>query len=76
VGASGDADLRISDIDLTGPIALLMGSEGKGLRRLTKTHCDFLAAIPMQGSVESFNVSVAAGICLYEVARQRLEKQS
>jgi len=55
----------------TGPLAIVMGSEGKGLRRLTAEKCDFLAHLPMTGSVESLNVSVATGICLYEAVRQR-----
>ncbi|MDA0731115.1 MAG: 23S rRNA (guanosine(2251)-2'-O)-methyltransferase RlmB, partial [Proteobacteria bacterium] len=55
-----------------GPLALVMGSEGKGMRRLTKEACDALISIPMMGSVESLNVSVATGICLSEIQRQRL----
>lgn len=71
VGTSDTATQTIYDMDLKGPIALVMGGEGKGLRRLTQEHCDYLAAIPMKGSVESLNVSVATGVCLYEVVRQR-----
>lgn len=71
VGAVGEAETNIFEIDLLGRIALVMGAEGKGLRRLTREHCDYLARIPMQGSVSSFNVSVATGICLYEINRQR-----
>lgn len=76
VGGIAEADTLISEVDLTGPIALVMGSEGKGLRRLTREHCDFLAAIPMAGSVSSLNVSVATGIGLYEMIRQRSEKSA
>lgn len=57
--------------DLTGPLALVMGGEGKGLRRLTRDLCDFLVRIPMAGAIESLNVSVAAGVCLFEIRRQR-----
>ena len=57
--------------DLKGPLAIVMGAEGQGLRRLSKEHCDFLVKIPMAGSVESLNVSVATGICLFEALRQR-----
>jgi 23S rRNA (guanosine2251-2'-O)-methyltransferase len=74
VGAAGEADKTLYEIDLTGPIAWVMGAEGDGLRRLTREHCDFLARIPMQGSVESLNVSVSAGICLFETQRQRLHR--
>lgn len=72
VGTTGEADTLIGEIDLKGPIGLVMGGEGKGLRRLTQENCDYLVRIPMQGNVESFNVSVATGICLYEISRQRL----
>lgn len=74
VGAAGDAERTLYDIDLTGPIAWVMGAEGDGLRRLTREHCDFLARIPMQGTVESLNVSVSAGICLFETRRQRASR--
>lgn len=71
VGTSDDASNSLFDVDLKGPVGLVMGSEGRGLRRLTREHCDYLAALPMRGAVESLNVSVAAGICLYEAVRQR-----
>lgn len=72
IGTAVDADSHIQDIDLTGDIAIVLGSENKGIRPLTKECCDFLVRIPLQGSVESLNVSVACGICLYEVERQRI----
>ena len=71
VGADGSAEQPLWDVDLTGRIAIVVGSEGSGLRRLTADHCDFLARIPMAGGFESLNVSVAAGIFLAEMARQR-----
>ena len=71
-GAAGDAPLSLYELDLRGPAALALGAEGAGLRRLTRERCDQLARIPMQGAVESLNVSVAAGVCLYEARRQRL----
>lgn len=71
VGLAGEAQDEIYATDLKGPIALVMGAEGAGMRRLTKEHCDFLVKIPMNGTVESLNVSVAAGVCLYEAYRQR-----
>ena len=70
-GAAGEATQSLYDIDCRGAIALIMGSEGDGLRRLTRDRCDGLFALPMVGSVESLNVSVATGVCLYEVLRQR-----
>jgi 23S rRNA (guanosine2251-2'-O)-methyltransferase len=72
VGTTEDAQKTIYDIDLTVPIAIVMGAEGEGMRRLTKETCDELVSIPMHGGVESLNVSVASGVCLYEVARQRI----
>lgn len=71
VGTAGEADTLIYEQDLSGPIALAMGAEGSGLRRLTREHCDFLVKLPMAGSVSSLNVSVATGICLFEAVRQR-----
>jgi len=71
VGATDEAEKKLFDIDQKGPLAWVLGAEGDGLRRLTRASCDELARIPMQGSVESLNVSVASGICLFEAFRQR-----
>ena len=71
VGAAGETDKTIYQADFNGSIALVMGAEGKGLRRLTKEHCDELVKIPMLGAVSSLNVSVATGVCLFEAVRQR-----
>ncbi len=71
VGTGAEADRSIYQTDLTGPIGIIMGAEGKGMRRLTTDKCDFLVRFPMHGTVESLNVSVSAGICLYEALRQR-----
>lgn len=70
-GTGEAAEKTIFDQDLTGPLALVMGAEGKGLRRLTRERCDYLVSLPMLGRVESLNISVAAGVCLYEALRQR-----
>jgi 23S rRNA (guanosine2251-2'-O)-methyltransferase len=71
IGAAGEAKRDIYAIDQKGPVAWVLGAEGGGLRRLTRETCDELARIPMYGSVESLNVSVSAGICLFETRRQR-----
>lgn len=71
VGMAGEADEALYQRDLRGPIAIAMGAEGDGLRRLTRENCDYLAKLPMAGTVSSLNVSVATGICLFEAVRQR-----
>ena len=71
IGAAGEAERSLYDLDLTGALAWVLGAEGTGLRRLTRERCDALASIPIVGQVESLNVSVATGICLYEAVRQR-----
>mgnify|MGYP003385466092 FL=1 len=71
IGTTMDSESTLLNTKLDGPIALVLGSEGDGIRRLTAENCDALVTIPMFGSVESLNVSVASGICLYEVRRQR-----
>ncbi len=71
VGAAGEAEQDVYAADLKGPLALVMGSEGEGMRRLTREHCDLLVRIPMRGAVESLNVSVATGVMLFEAVRQR-----
>ncbi len=71
VGLDGEATQSLYDVDLDGPIALVLGSEGEGMRRLTRETCDFLAKIPMRGDIESLNVSVSTGIVLFEALRQR-----
>jgi 23S rRNA (guanosine2251-2'-O)-methyltransferase len=70
-GTSGEASDSLYDHDYRGPVALAMGAEGSGLRRLTMEACDHLVKLPMRGQVESLNVSVATGICLYEILRSR-----
>jgi len=71
IGADAEAETHLSAIDMTGSVAIIMGSEGQGMRRLTRDCCDYLASIPLKGTVSSLNVSVATGIILYEVVRQR-----
>lgn len=71
-GTTDDAEQSLFDLDYTGGTAFVMGSEGEGMRRLTRENCDRLVSLPMMGSVESLNVSVASGVCLYEARRQRL----
>jgi len=70
-GTADDAPATLYDADLQRPCALVLGAEGSGMRQLTRKTCDELIAIPMRGAVESLNVSVASGICLYEARRQR-----
>lgn len=71
IGTAGEAEATLYQADFKGPVALVMGAEGKGMRRLTRDHCDQLINIPMLGHVDSLNVSVATGVCLYEALRQR-----
>ena len=71
IGTSDDAPQTIYQADLKGPVALVLGAEGDGMRQLTRKTCDALVSIPMKGAVESLNVSVASGVCLYEALRQR-----
>jgi 23S rRNA (guanosine2251-2'-O)-methyltransferase len=74
VGAAGEAQRTVYEVDLTGPVAWALGAEGQGLRRLTREKCDWLASIPLHGRTGSLNVSVAAGVCLFETLRQRQAK--
>jgi 23S rRNA (guanosine2251-2'-O)-methyltransferase len=71
IGAADDAPKTVYQADLKGPVALVLGAEGEGMRQLTRKTCDELVSIPMRGAVESLNVSVASGVCLYEALRQR-----
>jgi 23S rRNA (guanosine2251-2'-O)-methyltransferase len=72
IGTSDDAPKTLYQVDMKGPVALVLGAEGDGMRQLTRKTCDELVSIPMRGAVESLNVSVASGVCLYEAARQRI----
>ncbi|PID54738.1 MAG: 23S rRNA (guanosine(2251)-2'-O)-methyltransferase RlmB [Gammaproteobacteria bacterium] len=74
-GAAGEAEQNVFNVDFSGPAAIVLGAEGSGLRRLTRERCDFLVKLPMAGVVSSLNVSVATGICLFEVVRQRQSRQ-
>lgn len=73
-GLAGEGEQTLYEADFTGPLVLVMGAEGEGLRRLTREACDRLVRIPMQGKAESLNVSVATAVCLYEAYRQRLPR--
>ena len=73
-GTAGEATQTVYEQDLTIPTAIVMGAEGDGMRRLTREQCDYLIKLPMAGVVTSLNVSVATGVCLYEVVRQRAAK--
>ncbi|MDB5990568.1 MAG: putative tRNA/rRNA methyltransferase [Herbaspirillum sp.] len=74
IGTSDEAEKNLYQADFSGPAAIVMGSEGEGMRRLTRETCDMLVSIPMFGSVESLNVSVASGVTLFEARRQRMVK--
>ncbi len=74
IGTAGEAEKIVYEADLSGPVALVMGAEDRGMRRLTRENCDDLVKLPMNGSVSSLNVSVATGIVLYEAVRQRMFK--
>jgi 23S rRNA (guanosine2251-2'-O)-methyltransferase len=76
VGLAGDAPERYDAVDLTLPTAIVLGAEGSGLRRLVRDRCDRLVSLPMAGQVESLNVSVTAGVVLFEAVRQRMKKQA
>lgn len=76
VGTAGESTKSIYQAELSGALAIVMGAEGKGMRRLTREQCDFLVNIPMQGMVSSLNVSVATGVCLFEAVRQRQANKS
>ncbi len=74
-GLAGDTDTSIYSVDMKGPVAIVLGSEGEGMRRLTRELCDFVAKIPMPGRMESLNVSVATGVVVFEALRQRSAKK-
>ena len=76
VGTHQDAEQTIYEADLTGPLGIVLGSEGKGMRRLVREKCDFLVRVPMYGKVESLNVSVTAALIFYEVRRRRESRQA
>ena len=71
IGADAGAEQAASEVDMKGPLVLVLGAEGTGLRQLTRQNCDFMVRLPNLGAVESLNVSVAAGMLLYEALRQR-----
>jgi 23S rRNA (guanosine2251-2'-O)-methyltransferase len=75
VGTAGEAKKNLYETELDGPVAIVMGAEGEGMRRLTHDTCDIVMQIPMAGTVESLNVSVASGVCLFEAVRQRAVKK-
>jgi 23S rRNA (guanosine2251-2'-O)-methyltransferase len=72
IGTADTATRSLYDVDLSGPVAIVLGAEGSGMRQLTSRTCDELVHLPMRGAVESLNVSVASGVCLYEAVRQRM----
>jgi 23S rRNA (guanosine2251-2'-O)-methyltransferase len=76
VGTSADAEMQYSDWDWSRPTALVLGGEGRGLHRLVAENCDVLVKIPMYGKIQSLNVSVAAGVVLFEARRQRLASEN
>jgi 23S rRNA (guanosine2251-2'-O)-methyltransferase len=76
VGLAGDADRPYDRVDYSTSVAIVIGAEGAGLRRLVRERCDWVVSIPMRGQVESLNVSVAAGVTLFEVLRQRRARES
>jgi len=76
IGAEAEGDSTVWDLDFTGPIALVVGSEAEGMRRTVKEHCDHIIKLPMQGKVNSLNASVATGIIIFEIMRQRMRKDT
>jgi len=75
VATADEASQSLYEVEMSGPLAIVIGSEGKGVRRLTAEYCDFLVRIPMAGKVECLNASVATGVCLFEAVRQRSLKK-